>query len=150
MIFFTRELHEGYQDDSGWTRRATIKYGRNFELYKKYFRLVRPFLPLSAIRFSEFDFHDCEIVECYWRARKFYMVLDTAGALDPFPKRYAHITFTSVHRCPSPLPRKREWWHSSEFHLGSRSKFCLHLMFTQTDLEIPADEIRLRFKNEKS
>ncbi len=98
MIFFTRELHEGYQDDSGWTRLAAMKYGRNFKIYK----------------------------------------------------RYAHITFTGVRRCPARLPRKKEWWHSDEFHLGSRSKFCLHVMFSKTDVEIPADEIRLRFENEKS
>jgi len=28
MIFFTRELYEGYQDKSGWTRTATTKANR--------------------------------------------------------------------------------------------------------------------------
>jgi hypothetical protein len=150
MIFFTRELHEGYQDDSGWTRLAAMQYGRNFKLYKRYFRLIQPFLPASAIRFSTFGFHDCEIIERGWREQKLHVILDTAGAIMPLPKRYAHITFTGVRRCPARLPRKKEWWHSDEFHLGSRSKFCLHVMFTKTDVEIPADEIRLRFQHEKS
>jgi hypothetical protein len=53
MIFFTRELHEGFQDESGWTRSASEKYTRNYKLYKKYFRLIRPFLPSSSIRVRE-------------------------------------------------------------------------------------------------
>lgn len=150
MIFFTRELHEGYQEGSGWTRLATMRYGRNFKLYKKYFRLIRPFLPLSAIRFSTFGFHDCEVIECDWRAQKLHLILDTAGAIIRLPKRYAHITFTGVRRCPERLPSKKEWWLSTEFHLGSQSKFCLHVMFTNTDVEIPADEVRLRFHDENS
>jgi hypothetical protein len=150
MIFFTRELHEGYQDDSGWTRLAAVTYSRNFKLYKKYLRLIQPFLPASAIRFSTFSFHDCEVIERDWREQRLHLVLDTAGATMPLPKRYAHITFTGVRRCPPRLPGKEEWWHSDEFHLGSRSKFCLHVMFTKTDVEIPADEIRLKFQNEKS
>ena len=150
MIFFTRELHEGFQDDSGWTSISAKKGARNFRVYKKYFRLIRPFLPRSAIRFSEFCFHDCEIVECYWREQKMYLILDTAGAVCPLPGRYAYITFSGVRQKPKSMPRKKEWWDSNEFHLGSRSKFCLHVMFTKTDMEIPADEIRLRFKNKKS
>ena len=150
MIFFTRELHEGYQDRSGWTRTASIKYERNFKLYKSYFRLIRPFLPKSAIRFSKFGFHDCEIVNRHWRQGSLFFVLDTAGGMTSFPKRYAHLTFTGVQRSPARLPRKKEWWHSDEFHLGSRTKFCLHIMFTSTDIEIPADEIRLRFEDKIS
>ena len=150
MIFFTRELHEGYQDDSGWTRLAAVKYSRNFKLYKKYFRIIRPFLPSSAIRFSKFGFHDCEVIWRDWREQKLHLILDTAGAIMPLPRRYAHITIIGVRRCPARLPRKKEWWHSDEFHLGSRSKFCLHVMFTKTDVEIPADEIRLAFNDKGS
>ena len=150
MIFFTRELHEGYQDDSGWTRSATMKYSRNFKVYGKYFRLISPFLPSSAIRFSKFGFHDSEVVARHWKDEKLRLILDTAGAIFPLPRRYAHITFTGVRVCPSQLPRKKEWWRSDEFHLGSRSKFCLHVMFTKTDVEIPADQIRLTFKDKRS
>jgi len=150
MISFTRELHEGYQDDSGWTRSATMKYSRNFKLYRKYFRLIRPFLPSSAIQFSKLGFHDSEVVARDWKNQKLLFILDTAGAIFPLARRYAHITFTGVRVCPVRLPRKKEWWHSDEFHLGSRSKFCLHVMFTNTDLEIPADAIRLTFKDKSS
>jgi len=81
MIFFTRELHEGYQDNSGWTRSATMKYSRNFRLYKKYFGLIRPFLPSSAIRFSKFGFQDREVVARDWKDQKLRLILDTAGAM---------------------------------------------------------------------
>ena len=34
--------------------------------------------------------------------------------------------------------------------VSGRSRFCLHVMFTQTDVEISADEIKLRFTDKKS
>jgi hypothetical protein len=101
MIFFTRELHGGFQDESGWTRSASEKYTRNYKLYKKYFRLIRPFLSSSAIRFSQFGFHDSEVVARDWKDQKLHLILDTAGVLYPLPRRYAHVTFTGV-RSPCP------------------------------------------------
>jgi hypothetical protein len=148
MLFFTRELFEGFQPDSGWERSATIKVNRNSKLYKKYFRLIRPFLPKSAIRFEQFGFHDSEVIERMWKDEKLFLLLDTAGTFLPLPKRYAHLTFTGVRRCPPQLPKKKEWWNWDEFHLGSRTKFSLHVMFTRSEIEIPADDIRLRFKND--
>jgi Protein of unknown function (DUF4085) len=150
MLFFTRELYEGYQEKSGWTRTATTKANRNFKLYEKYFRLIRPFLTDSAIRFSKFSFHDSELVSWNCRDGRLRLVLDTFGVSVPLPERYAHVTFQGVRQCPSHIPRKKEWWLYSEFHLGSRSNFCLHVMFTKTDVKIAADEIRVRFKNERS
>jgi len=139
MIFFTRELYEGYQEESGWTRKATTKAYRNIKLYKKYFRLIRPFLPDSAAKFENLNFHDSQLVDWRCRGGKLELVLDTSGVLVPLPGRYAHVTFQGVRRCPSRVPRKKEWWLYSEFHLGSRSNFCLHVMFTETDVEIAAD-----------
>ena len=150
MIFFTRELYEGYQDKSGWTRMASRKAGRNLKLYDKYRRLIRPFLPDSAIRFSSLGFHDSELVAWDCPGGRLQLVLDTAGVFVPFRRRYAHVTFLGMQRCPPQVPHKKEWWLYSEFHLGSRTNFCLHVMFTETDVEIAANEIRLRFKNEKS
>jgi hypothetical protein len=149
MIFFTRELYKGYQEKSGWTRTATTKANRNFKLYQKYFRLIRPFLPDSAIRFSTLGFHDSELVAWRYRGGKLQIVLDTSGVFAPLPARYAHVTFQGARQRPH-HPRKKEWWLYSEFHLGSRSNFRLHVMFTATDVVIAADEVRLRFKNEKS
>lgn len=150
MIFITRELYDGWQEKSGWTRTATAKTARNFKLYRRYLRLIRPFLPDSAIRFSKFSFHDAEVVACSCGGGKLKLVLDTAGVFAPLPARYAHITFKGVRQSPFPMPRKKEWWFYSEVHLGSRSKFCLHVMFTQTDVEISADEVGVIFKNDKS
>src|SRR3954465_15060412 len=149
MIFFTRALYDGYQEESGWTRTATAKTNRNAKLYQKYFRLIRPFLAESAIEFSKVSFHDSEVVAWKCRGGKLELVLDTFGACIPLPRRYAHITFQGVRQCPSPIPRKKEWWLYSEFHLGSRSNFCLHVMFTETDVKIAADEIAVRFKDKK-
>jgi hypothetical protein len=149
MIFFTRELYQGYQDKSGWTRTATTKTNRRFKLYKKYFRLIQPSLTDSAISFSKLSFHDSELVTWNCRGGRLQLVLDTSGCFVPFPKRYAHITFRGVRQCPPHAPRKKEWWLYSELHLGSRSNFSLHVMFTETDVEIAADEIRVSFKNEK-
>jgi hypothetical protein len=78
------------------------------------------------------------------------VVLDTYGVSVPLPGRYAHITFRGVPHSPSQVPRKKEWWLHSECHLGSRSNFCLHVMFTGTDVEIAADEVKFAFKDEKS
>ena len=69
----------------------------------------------------------------------------------PFSERYVHITFTAVRKRPLHLPSKKEWWNWEEFHLGGgRSKFCLHVLFTDTTVEISADEISLRFSNQIS
>jgi hypothetical protein len=147
MLFFTRELYDGCQDESGWTRTARSKIEHNCKLYKRYFRLIRPFLPPSAVAFDKFGFHDAQIVERNWRDQKLILILDTARTFFIFPKRYAHITFTGVRHSPSPLPKKKDWWIWDEFHLGSRTKFSLHVMFTKTEIQIPADDIRLRFKS---
>jgi len=149
MLFFTRELYDGSQEESGWMRTSRSKVERNCKLYKKYFRLIRPFLPYSTVAFDKFSFHDAQIVARSWRDQKLCLTLDTAGAFHAFPKRYAHITFTGVRHSPSPLPRNKDWWIWDEFHLGSRTKFSLHVMFTETEIEIPAEEIRLRFKSNK-
>lgn len=148
MIFFTRELYNGYQPKSGWERKAITKTNRNSKLYQKYFRLIRPFLPASAIKLSSFNFHDSELLVWRCRGGKLEVVLDTFGTFVPLPARYAHLTFLGVSQCPSEIPRKKEWWLFDEFHLGSQSRFCLHLMFTETDVQIAADAVRVRFKNE--
>jgi hypothetical protein len=147
MIFFTREIHEGYQDKSGWTRTATTKAKRNHLLYKKYFRLIQPFLPASALAFSKLPLHDCELLGCHWQKGKLSMALDTAGAFTRFPRRYLKVTFSGVREKPKRLPRKGEWWYADEFHLGSRTKFVLHVSFTSTDIEIPADEIKFKLSD---
>jgi hypothetical protein len=149
MIFFTRELHEGYQENSGWTRTATARLNRNMKLYEKYFRMIQPFLPSSAVRFASYSFHDSEVFAYRWAesAGKLYLELDTAGTIYPLPKRFAYLTFTGVRTKPPRLPRKKEWWNMSEFHLGSRTRFCLHVMFTDTDVEIAADDVRIRFQD---
>jgi hypothetical protein len=150
MLFFTRELYDGSQDGSGWTRVARFKIERICKLYKRYFRLIRPSLSLSAVAFDKFSFHDSQIVERRWRDQKLCLILDTAGAFHAFPKRHAHITFTGVRHPPSPLPQKKDWWIWDELHLGSRTKFSLHVMFTETEIEIPADNVSVRFKNERT
>src|SRR5437868_11574169 len=101
MIFFTRELYQGYQEKSGWTRSATVKTNRNSKLYQRYFRLIRPFLPDSAIKFSKLSFHDSELLTWNCHAGKLWVVLDTYGVSVPLPGRYAHITFRGVPHCPS-------------------------------------------------
>jgi hypothetical protein len=108
MIFFTREIHEGYQDNSGWTRTATAKAKRNQLLYKKYFRLIQPFLPSTALAFSKLPLHDCELLGCHWQKGKLSMVLDTTGAFTPFARRYLSLGFTGVREKPRRLPRKGE------------------------------------------
>ena len=52
MIFYTRELFKGYQDDSGWTRKATANLNRNIIVYKEYFNIISRFLPESVIQFN--------------------------------------------------------------------------------------------------
>src|SRR5690349_9934773 len=142
MLFFTRELYDGSQDDSGWARAARSKVERNCKLYKRYFRFIRPYLPPSAGRFDELSFHDAQVVSHDWHDQKLSMVLDTSGTFFVYRSRYAHITFTGIRSRPAGLPRKKDWWIWDEFHLGSRTKFVLHVMFTETEIEIPADEIK--------
>jgi len=148
MIFYTRELHEGVQDSSGWTRKATIKFHRNIKLYREYFRLIAPYLPKSALQFATFNFHDAELIKVRLEKDRLSFILDTAGCFKAFPDRYAYITFSGVHKLPKPLPKKNEWWVYDEFHLAGRNKFCFHLMFTETDIQISADEISLKFRDD--
>ena len=144
MIFFPRDLQEGIQDSSGWTRKATRKFNRNLRLYKKYFSLIRPHLPASAIAFSKYSFHDSEVANVQWEAGKLFLILDTEHEEMPFPERYVHLIFASVIKRPKILPKKREWWNLEELHLGTRINFCLHVLFTNSEMEIAADEVRIK------
>jgi len=67
MVFFPRDLQDGIQDSSGWTRKATRKFNRNIRLYEKYLSLIRPHLPASAIAFIKYSFHDCEVAKIRWK-----------------------------------------------------------------------------------
>jgi hypothetical protein len=42
MIFFTRALQDGIQEESGWTRRACATFARNQKLYAAYVKLITP------------------------------------------------------------------------------------------------------------
>jgi hypothetical protein len=87
MIFFTREIYEDYQERSGWTRIASRRANRNFKLYEKYFRVIRPFLPDSAVRFAKVSLHDSELAAWRYRGGRLHLVLDTSGVVVPLPGR---------------------------------------------------------------
>ena len=61
MIFFTRTLQDGIQDDSGWSRRAERTWHRNRQIYKTCFDAISPILPRSVVRLCRETLHDAVI-----------------------------------------------------------------------------------------
>src|SRR5690349_10408619 len=119
MIFFTRELHQGVQVDSGWERRAERISRERRCIYQKYSALISPLLPTSARRFSKMSLHDGGILRATANKRTIKFWLDGRGLVGLSPHYNYLVTFSGVTGFRGSCPSKGWWWLYDEVHLCS-------------------------------
>jgi len=93
MIFFTRQLQNGVQDDSGWTRRAGREWKRRAEIYRRYVAAITPMLPPAVVRLCRETLHDAVVESIEQDSGTLTLVMDARGALGgvPWPACAARI-----------------------------------------------------------
>jgi Protein of unknown function (DUF4085) len=144
MIFFTRELYEGYQDGSGWQRRALRQWDRRQEIYTRYFDVIAPLLPASLRRLHVEGLHDGRIRVASLQDHELVLRIDANNALSGFRGRQVHLRFRGVRGRPKIGKLVGQWWLYHEAHLSSRARFSLHVFFDRSDLEVEADELIIK------
>jgi hypothetical protein len=144
MIFFTRELYQGVQPKSGWQRRAKREWHRRLKACIQYEEVIRPLLPSSVVQFLRKSLHDAEVESVSQRSGKFILILDARPcASGSYRGHRVRITFGGVRRRVRARGLVGQWLLYREAHLCSRAKFSMHLLFTESELEIEADELSI-------
>jgi hypothetical protein len=144
MIFFTRELYQGIQSDSGWERRATREWARASDDYARYLEVISPRLPASVRRLCDDGLHDGVIVSAAHNSGELVLVVNTANALSRFRGRPLRLTFRGVPGRISTSHLIGRWWLYEEAHLRSGGRFSLHVFLDTGELEIDANELVIR------
>jgi hypothetical protein len=143
MIFFTRELFQGYQPGSGRERRAMREWDRNNEIYLAYRHIIAPLLPRAVVRLTGDGLHDSVITHVAQRDGIFAMTLDTSGSFSRFRPRPVRLTFKGVKRKFAIRGLVGQWWLYDEVHLSSRAKFNLQVMLTDSELDFDVDDVKI-------
>src|SRR5687768_10880357 len=110
MIFFTRALYEGVQDESGWSRRAERTWTRNSEIYQAYLFAITPLLPRSFVRLCRGTLHDSVIESVAQSTGRLTLFVDTRGSMGRFSGGRLQLTFTGVRRRIPVRGLVGEWW----------------------------------------
>lgn len=143
MIFYTRELFQGTQPNSGWERRALREWHRRAEIHARYAAAIAPLLPAPVVRLCDHGLHDGEIHRATRRGDELVMVVDTTSALTRFWGSAVRLTFRGVRGRPAVSRLAGEWWLYQEAHLSARARFSLHVLFNRAELEVEADELSI-------
>src|SRR5215468_9547038 len=98
MIFFTRQLQDGVQDNSGWTRKAGREWKRRAEIYRRYVAVITPMLPPAVVRLCRETLHDAVVDSVEQDSGTLTMVMDATGALGGFRGRRVRLVFRGVRR----------------------------------------------------
>jgi hypothetical protein len=142
MIFFTRALQDGIQEESGWTRRACATFARNQKLYAAYVKLITPLLPRSIVRVCREGLHDAQIESVSQHRIRF--VMDARSSLGGFRGRRLQLTFEGVLRRIATRGLVGEWWLYEEVHLSSHAAFSLHALCSTREFEIEANHLTIQ------
>ena len=145
MIFVTRKLYDGVQIDSGWERRAEREWEKRSAIYGRYYKIIVPLLPASMRRLHEHGLHDAVVESAKQNPGKIELVMNTKGALTHFRGRRVRLVFFGVHR-RNLQGLVGQWWLCHEVHLCSHAAFSFHVMFTESDIEIDANDLSIRMK----
>jgi hypothetical protein len=143
MIFYTRELFEGIQPNSGWERRAIREWDRRAAIHARYADVIAPLLPAAVVRLCDQGLHDGVVLAASRRDHELEMVIDTTNALTGFRGSAVRLTFRGVRGRPSVARLPGEWWLYEEAHLSARARFNLQILFNKAELEIEADELSI-------
>ena len=144
MVFFTRELYEGVQPESGWERRAEREWHKRFKFYRRYEALIAPLLPASVVRLSRETLHDALVEFAEQGEGRLALIMDARRALGGFRGRRVRLTFRGVRRRVRTRGLVGRWWLYEEVHLCSHAKFNLQVLLTGSELEIEADALSIQ------
>lgn len=144
MVFFTRQLQDGVQDDSGWTRRAGREWKRRAEIYRRYVAVIRPMLPTSVVRLCSETCHDAVVESTQQHSGNLTFILDARGALGGFRGHRVQLKFKGVRRRVATRGLVGRFWLYEEPHLSSRAHFSLHVLFDRGEMEVEADELLIQ------
>lgn len=143
MIFFTRELYLGYQPKSGRERAAMREWRRNGEIYHVYRHVIKPLLPRRIVQIANGSLHDAVVRRVVQAKGKLELTLDTSGSFSRFRPHPIRLTFTGLRKRVPIRGLVGQWWLYDEIHLSPRSRFNLQVLFTDSELEIEADDVKL-------
>jgi hypothetical protein len=144
MIFLTRELYKNTQSITKQGRAADREWWRRLKIYEQYESVISPLLPRSVIQFGRKSFHDAVIESVSQSSGRIVLILDARPCVSgSFHGHRVRLTFEGVRRSIRTRGLAGQWWFYHEVHLCSRAKFSLHLLFTNSDLEIESDEIQI-------
>lgn len=142
MIFFTRRIHQGIQPKSGWERRAEREWAKRLDAYRQYEAVMKPFLPSPVAQFLRKSFHDAVVESVKQSSNKVVLNLDARPcATGSYRGHRVRLTFKHIHRPIKTSGLVGQWWLHDEVHLCSHAKFSLHVLFTEAELEIDADDL---------
>lgn len=144
MVFFTRQLYDGVQDCSGWTRKAENEWRRRARLYQAYLDLVAPMFPKAVVGLAENSLHDAVVESLAQNTGTLSLIMDAGGTAGPFSGRRVQLTFGGMKRPVSTRRLVGQWWFYEELHFSSRARFSLHVLFDTSELQIEADEVSIR------
>jgi len=144
MIFFTRQLQDGIQDDSGWTRRAGREWKRRAKIYRSYEAVIAPMLPAAVVTLCRKTLHDAVVESAEQDSGTLRLVMDARGALGGFRGHRVRLIFSGVKRRIRARGLVSKWWLYQEAHLSSRARFSLHVLFHRDEIEIEADELSIK------
>jgi hypothetical protein len=144
VIFFTRHLYNGSQPNSGWERRAERQLKRNAEIYHRYATVIAPLLPPAVVRLDQSGPHDAVVTSVTQPPGSLSLSLDAQYALGQYRGYHVCLTFTGVKKRINTQGLVGQWWLYQEAHLTSRSCFALHVFFDDRDIEIEADELKIK------
>ena len=69
------------------------------------------------------------------------MSLDTNGALCKWAGNPVTLRFSGVASRVKTQALVGQWWLYNELHLSAKSGFSLHVMLTDNDIQIDADDV---------
>jgi len=144
MVFYTRQLYDGIQDDSGWTRRADQEWRRRDKIYRRYVAAITPMLPASVVRLCREGLHDAVVEAVAQDSGTLTLLMDARNALGFFRGRRVRLVFRGLRRHVGTRGWVGRWWVCEEPHLCSRTRFSLHVLFDQGETEIEADELLIQ------
>ena len=144
MIFFTRELYDGVQDASGWSRRAERLWDRNRPIYQACFDAISPLLPRSVVRLCRHTLHDAVIESVVQESNTLSFIIDARNALGGFRGRRLQLDFSGLRRRIPTRGLVGDWWLYEEAHLSGNAPFSLHVLFHRHEIEIEADTLHIK------
>src|SRR4030095_9295400 len=110
MIFFTRDLHLGYQPKSGRVRESMREWDRNREIYLAYRHIISPLLPRRILQVADGSLPDAVVIRAAQSKHTLEITLDTSGSFSRFRPSPIRLRFTDL-RVRIPIRGLiGQWW----------------------------------------